>query len=414
MTAGWQSCHDSAKRRHRRFCADLNFCVAQSSTNSSTTDFVVETTGSGNELADRLGHLVGVQEFVGYAPGAFTLKFTSDTVADVYTCDARSRGFELIWATGNEPHIDGLKLRAEELGMSWTPEGLRRDDELIECPTEETFYKTLDMQFVPPELREGTGEIEAAIGHALPNLVTASDIRGFLHCHTNYSDGTSTIEEWATAALDGGYEYIGITDHSAAATYAGGLYEESIGEQHAEIDNVNGKVSGIKVLKGVEVDILEDGKLDYDRPTRAMFDFIIASVHNRFGQNEQEMTARILTAMDDPTMAILGHPTGRLLLSRDPYPLDLDAIFEKALEKNIAIEINAHPQRLDLDWRRVRQAANMGIVISIGADAHNTAGMSNMDLGVSIARKGWLAADQILNTRPLEGFLDHIRDRGAA
>ena len=276
------------------------------------------------------------------------------------------------------------------------------------------MYDALDMQFVPPELREGAGEIEAAMERTLPNLVTDSDIRGFLHCHTNYSDGTSTIEAWAIAARDGGYEYVGITDHSAAATYAGGLYQDSIGEQHAEIDAVNSKVSGVKILKGVEVDILETGELDYDQNTRATFDFIIASVHNRFGQNEGEMTARILAAMDDPTMAILGHPTGRLLLSRDPYPMDLDAIFEKALEKNIAIEINAHPQRLDLDWRQVRRAANMGIMISIGADAHNTAGMSNMDLGISIARKGWLAADQILNTRPLEGFLEHMHRRSAA
>jgi DNA polymerase (family 10) len=295
--------------------------------------------------------------------------------------------------------------------LEWASEGLRKGDEMIPCATEEAVYQALQMQFIPPELREGTGEIEAAVAYQIPALVTAKDIQGFIHCHTNYSDGTSTVAEWAEAALAAGYRYVGITDHSAAATYAGGLFMDSIGEQHAEIDNVNRSVSGVRVLKGVEVDILESGALDYDADTRSQFEFVIASVHNRFGQSRSEMTDRILRAMDDPTMAILGHPTGRLLLSREPYPMDLDAIFEKALDRNIAIEINAHPQRLDLDWRHVRRAADMGIVISIGADAHSTAGMSNLDLGIGIARKGWLTAEQILNTRPLEGFLEFVNRR---
>jgi len=171
------------------------------------------------------------------------------------------------------------------------------------------------------------------------------------------------------------------------------------------------RFDNIRILKGVEVDILEDGALDYTPEIRKRFDFIIASVHNRFGQDKEQMTARLLEAMDDPSMAILGHPTGRLLLSRDPYPMDLDAILDKAAAGNIAIEINAHPQRLDLDWRVVRKAIDRGVTISIGADAHNVNGMSNVDLGLGIARKGWVTADGILNTRSVEGFLDFVRAR---
>jgi len=289
--------------------------------------------------------------------------------------------------------------------MEWTDDCLQRDRSPIPCASEENVYGALQMQFIPPELREGRGEIEAAIAGSLPTLVTSDDIRGFLHCHTNYSDGTSTVREWALAGRQAGYEYVGITDHSAAATYAGGLQAQSISEQHDELDRVNREVDGVSILKGVEVDILETGELDYDSDTRARFDFIIASIHNRFRQTAEQMTNRILKAMDDPRMMILGHPTGRLLLSRDPYPMDLDAIFEKAQERGIAIEINAHPQRLDLDWREARRAAEMGVVISIGADAHNTSGLANLNAGVSIARKAWLRADQVLNTLSLDHFL---------
>ena len=376
-------------------------------------DFVVQLDGPPNQLADRLGNLVGVSEFVGNAPGAFTLRFASRTVADVYVATAERWGFELVWATGNGQHLSGLRDRAAQMGIEWTEDGLLRNGEALPCPTEEAVYERLGLQFIPPELREGDGEIEAAAQGTLPALVEADDLRGFLHCHTNYSDGTSTVRDWATAAKSQGFEYVGITDHSAAAMYAGGLYADSIHEQHAEIDDINQHIPDVRVLKGVEVDILEDGDLDYDEATRASFDFVIASVHNRFGQDKQQMTDRILRAMDDPHMAILGHPTGRLLLSRDPYPMNMDAILTKAAETGTAVEINAHPQRLDLDWKTVRRARAMGVTISVGADAHSTAGMSNMDLGVGIARKAWLTADEVLNVRGVDGFLAHSSQRRA-
>ncbi len=374
-------------------------------------DFVVQVDGPPTVLADRLAGLGGVTEFVGNAPGVFTLRFGSDISADVYGSTTENHGFELLRATGSAGHIEALIGRAEGMGFEWTTSGLVRDGHAVPCPTEEEVYRLLGMAYVPPELREGGDEIRGAIDGTLPALVEPDDMKGFLHCHSDYSDGTSTVRDWAEAGLAGGYEYVGITDHSAAATFAGGLFQDSVGRQHADIDAVNRAFPDITVLKGVEVDILETGELDYDEPTRASFDFVIASVHNQFGQTSEQMTSRILRAMDDPHMAILGHPTGRLLLSRRPYPLDLEPIFAKAATRGIAIEINADPQRLDLDWRMVRRATECGAFISIGADAHSTGGMSNMDLGVGIARKGWLTAERVLNSMPLEEFLEFVNRR---
>ena len=204
---------------------------------------------------------------------------------------------------------------------------------------------------------------------------------------------------------------MGLTDHSKSAAYAGGLQDDDIARQHAEIDEVNRSCQDFRVLKGVEADILADGTLDYTPAVRASFDFVIASVHSRFGMDGPEMTARVLKAMDDPHTAILGHPTGRLLLSRDPYPIDLDRVFAKAAERGVAIEINADPQRLDLDWRAVRDAVARGVTMSIGADAHGVSAMGNMDIGVGIARKAWLTKEQVVNARPRDGFLEHVARR---
>jgi DNA polymerase (family X) len=242
-------------------------------------------------------------------------------------------------------------------------------------------------------------------------LVDSEDVRGLLHCHTSYSDGSSGVEELALACKARGYDYLGVTDHSQAAAYAGGLRPEDLSRQSDEIEEVNARLEGFRVLKGIEADILQDGRVDYDDRVLERLDFVIASVHSRFNMGEREMTARMLAAMDNPHLTIIGHPTGRLLLSRDPYPVDLEAIMDKAAETGVALEINADPHRLDLDWRVLRDARDKGVAISIGADAHNVAGLGYAEYGINMARKGWLAAGDILNARPVEEFVSYARRR---
>ena len=341
-------------------------------------DFVVEYLGdeSRDELVGRLGDAARV-DVVLATPGDF--------------------GLAWVRATGAAAHWDELRARGLDVSGRFADE--------------ESVYRALRLAWIPPELREGDGECEAAAAGTLPRLIEPEDVKGFAHCHSNYSDGSVTIAEWAEAAKEAGYAWVGLSDHSQSAPFAMGLRPEAIGRQHAEIDRVNAQVPGIRILKGVESDILADGRLDYDSETLDRFEFVIGSIHSRFGLDEAEMTRRVLTAMDDPHLAILGHPTGRLLLSREPYSLDFEAIFRKAAERGIAIEVNADPHRLDLDWRLVRRARELGVVFAVGPDAHSLVGMANMEIGLGVARKGWLQAADVLNTLSADEFLEFARKR---
>ncbi len=365
-------------------------------------DLVAVHAGEGARaaLVERLGRAPGVTEIAGRA-GAVTLRFASGTVVEVLLTTPARFGLDWIRATGSLDHVVALEARDRAAGVSLT----------ADWPDEESVYRALGLPWIPPELREGSGELEAAADGRLPRLVTQRDLRGFLHCHSNYSDGTVTVAEWAEACAAAGYEWVGITDHSKSAAYAGGLRAEDVARQHAEIDAVNRDRTGIRVLKGVEADILADGTLDYGPQVLDRFDFVIGSIHARFGMSEAEMTARVLAAMDDPHLTILGHPTGRLLLQREPYAIDLEQVLAKAAARRIAVEVNADPHRLDLDWRMARRARELGVTISIGADAHSTAGITNVAVGLGIARKGWLEAAEVLNTRDAEGFLAFGRTR---
>ena len=357
-------------------------------------DFVVVHAGNGmrETLIRRVDAAPGVVELAG-KEGAITLRFDSGAVAQVFLATEADAGLALVRATGSTEHVAQLEARLTAAGAtaSW--------------PDEESVYRAAGLPFIPPELREGMGEIEAAAAGRLPRLLEQSDLKGFVHCHTNYSDGTTTVAEWADACRAAGYEWMGITDHSQSSAYAGGLRTEDVIRQHAEIDAANRHHRDFRVLKGVEADILADGSLDYGPAVLDQFDFVIASIHTRFAMGEAEMTERVLRALDDPHTTILGHPTGRLLLAREPYAIDLERVLRRAAERGVAVEVNADPHRLDLDWRMVRRARELGVSVSLGADAHSVAGMTNVALGVGVARKGWLAAEDVLNTRDAEGFL---------
>jgi DNA polymerase (family X) len=241
--------------------------------------------------------------------------------------------------------------------------------------------------------------------------VTFDDLRGVLHCHSDYSDGAATIEEMAIAAKERGWDYIGISDHSESAFYAGGVKRDKLLRQHEEIDRLNAEMKGFRILKGIEADILADGRLDYDAAILDSFDYVIGSIHSRFSMDGDAMTKRVLAALDDPHLTILAHPTGRLLLSREPYALNIEAVLEKAADVGIAVELNADPHRLDLDWRYCRQAKELGVTIEIGPDAHSTAGLDNVHFGIGMARKAWLEAGEILNTRSADDVIAFARKR---
>lgn len=292
--------------------------------------------------------------------------------------------------------IDGLKLR-----------GAR--GQVIDVESEEQFFAKLGLEEIPPELREGMGEVEAAESNELPDLVESEDIKGALHCHTTWSDGGASIAEMALAAQALGWSYIGISDHSQFAFYAGGMKRDKVMRQHDEIDELNSRLTKFRILKGCECDILPSGNLDYEDDTLDLFDYIVGSVHSQFKMSGDLMTARVLRAMDDPRLTILGHATGRLLLSRQGYAIDIDAVIEKAVDTGTAIELNADPYRLDLDWRHCRTARDRGVLIAIGPDAHSEDSLENVEMGVALARKAWCEKKDVLNTRTWKQVLAFAR-----
>ena len=306
--------------------------------------------------------------------------------------------FLLHYYTGSRAYHRDLADHARRYGIRLSRHGLFLDDHLLPCADEAALFSTLELDYIPPELREGRGEVAAAAAHALPQLVDVDDIRGVFHIHTTYSDGAAPLADMVAAAEEAGFEYVGISDHSQTAYYANGLKEDGVRRQHQEIDALKKRFPKIAILKGIESDILPDGRLDYPDPVLARFDFVIASVHARFKMSESDMTRRIIRAIRHPAVTILGHPTGRLLLSREGYPLDIPAVIRAAAAHHVAIEINASPYRLDLDWRYLKLAKTSGVRLSLNPDAHRLEAVADLDAGVGIARKGWLAPENLLNT----------------
>jgi DNA polymerase (family X) len=307
----------------------------------------------------------------------------------------------LLWETGSSAHLDALGSLAAELGGKLDSEGLSIAGTPFPVSSEEELYERLGLAYVPPELREGLGELRESAEGTRP-LLELGDLRGTFHCHTTYSDGKASLVEMAAGARERGWEYLGIADHSRTASYAGGLTFESVRRQHLEIDSLNrGFDTGpepFRLFKGIESDILPDGSLDYPVDILREFDYVIGSVHASFGMPADEMTARMVRAIEHPALTILGHLTGRLLLTREGYALDMEAVLAAAARSATIIEINANPHRLDLDWRHVRTAAELGILIAVNPDAHSVAALDHVVYGVNMARKAGLAPEQVLNT----------------
>ena len=378
----------------------------------SQIDLVAGCSSDPAEVADTVGKAPGVEEVIAAGGGSVAFRLISGARVQLHCVADDSFPLALWRATGTAEHCDAVLARLRDRGFSI--ESGRLVDargSVVRNEDEETLYRSAGLAWIPLELREYRGEIAAAAAGKLPELIELGDLRGILHCHSSYSDGKTTIAALAEAAKERGWSYLGVSDHSQAASYAGGLTPDDVLRQHDEIDALNAKLKGFRVLKGIEADILADGSVDFADDLLDRFDYVIGSVHSRFGMDQKEMTTRVLKAMTDPRLTIIGHPTGRLLLRREPFSVDMDAIMDMAVEKGIALELNCDPNRLDLDWRWVQKARDRGITIEIGPDAHAPDELSFVDFGMQIARKGWLEKANVLNTRSAEDVVRFARAR---
>jgi DNA polymerase (family 10) len=376
----------------------------------SEIEIVAACDGDPVDVAQSWTRVSGVRRAEGTG-ASVAIGFVDGTHLRLHCVRPAQFGAALLLATGSTDHVRGVVERLAARGVTASGDGFSAGGRSLAVDEEAAVYDAAGMSFVEPELREALGEVEAAARGALPSLVQASDIRGALHCHSTYSDGKASIADMASAARERGWSYIGITDHSQSAFYAGGLSRERVLAQLDEIDELNEASDGFRILKGIEADILADGRLDYPDEILDRFDFVVGSIHSRLSMDRAAMTERLLKALDDPHLTILAHPTGRLLLSRPPYDVDLDALFEKARAVGAAIELNADPHRLDLDWRHLRRAKTLGIAIEIGPDAHSKAGLDYMEIGVGIARKAWLERSDVVNAWPVGEVLAFARAR---
>ncbi len=356
----------------------------------------------------------GLHDTIAKGENKVSFHLANGLQVDVRLLPTASYGAALQYFTGSKAHNVALRQRALKMGYTLSEWALARldDDSTVAAATEEEIYTALGMDWIPPELRENLGEIESAARHALPRLVELGDLRGDLHMHTTATDGHNSIREMAEAALACGYGYIAITDHSKFLAMANGLDEKRALEQIQRIREVDRQMEGrIRVFTGIEVDILADGVLDLDDDVLAQMDVVIASVHSRFDQSREEMTGRILKAIENPYVRILGHPTGRLLLRREAYVLDLGAVLRRAAELGVAMEHNAAPERLDLNDHDLRLTKELGGRIVISTDAHDTRHLAKMDYGVRQLRRAWLGPEDLLNTLEAEAFLAALRPR---
>lgn len=363
------------------------------------------------KVIDFFTNLPVVEEVMAKGTTKATIITKDGIQADLRVVEPECYGAALAYFTGSKAHNIRLRDMASRMGLKISEYGIFKEktDQRISGRDEEDIYKVLGIPFIPPEIREDAGEIEAALEGRLPRLVEPSDIKGDFHVHSKWSDGGHTILEMAEAAKKKGYEYIAITDHSKSLGVARGLSEEEVLKQIEEIEGINKKLKGFRILCGTEVDIRGDGTLDFSKKVLSRLDIVVASIHSGFRQDKKSITGRIIKAMRTGLVTIIAHPTGRLLGERDPYEVDLDEVFKAARETGTALEINSYPQRLDLNDIQCKRAKEIGVMLAIGTDAHTISQLGSINLGVSMARRGWLEKENLLNTLSLSTILKKLK-----
>jgi len=388
-------------------------------------DILARFEGDGSAVVDHFVGYSGVERVEGAGPTKGSVVLHSGLQVDLRVIPGRSYGAALQYFTGSKEHNVTLRtravrqgLRVNEWGVFRIPEDAdpdtigKEDGERLAGDTEESVYRVLGLPWVPPVLREDRGEVKAALDDDLPTLVTLEDIRGDLQMHSTWSDGKVSLEEMAIACRDLGYEYLAVTDHSQVMAMVGGLTPERARAQWLEVDEVRERVDGIRLLRSAEIDILQDGTLDMPDDILEELDVVVISVHSFMDQDKRTMTERVLTAMRHPTVDILAHPTGRIINRREPFQLDVERVLEAAAELGVAVELNANPNRLDLNDVHVSRARELGVPVVISTDAHSPQGLFDMRFGVDQARRGWLEAGDVLNTKTAEEFMAWLGRRG--
>ena len=362
--------------------------------------------GARQDLIDHIIKLPGLMEIIARGDNKISFRLRGGMQVDVRLLPPDSFGAAMQYFTGSKAHNVALRQRALKMGYTLSEYSLAdlETEKPVAGKTEEEIYAKLKLDYIPPELRENLGEIDAAAAHTLPTLVTQADLQGDVHMHTVETDGRNTIEQMAAAAEEYGYKYMAITDHSKNLAFANGLDDERAVEHIQRIRAVNDTLGELTILAGIEVDILADGTLDLSDSVLEQMDIVIASVHSHFNQSASEMTDRLLKAVENPNTSLIGHPTGRMLLRRDAYAFDIDAVLKAAARKKVAMELNSYPDRLDLNDRHLRLAKEHGVKIVINTDSHHTSHLDKIRFGILQARRAWLTKEDVLNTLPLSKF----------
>jgi len=361
---------------------------------------------SRQKMVEHLLRFPGLMEVIAQGENKISFRQRNGIQVDVRMLPPESFGAAMQYFTGSKAHNVALRQRALKMGFTLSEYSLAtlEGEQRVAGKTEDEIYAKLKLGFIPPELRENQGEIEAAANHTLPKLLELSDIRGDVHMHTVETDGRNTIEEMAEAAIEHRYEYMAITDHSKNLAFANGLTDERALEHIKRIRAADKKVKNVRIFAGIEVDILHDGALDLSDDVLSQMDVVIASVHSQFSQDRSEMTSRLLKAIENPHVSVIGHPTGRLLLRRDAYQFDVEAVLKSAAKHRVAMELNAYPDRLDLCDVHLRMAKQLGVKIVINTDSHHTSHLDKIRYGILQARRAWLTKNDVLNTLPAAEF----------